>query len=116
MPEIVSFDEDRNLVHVRAFGADTIEDWQDFRAQVLALCDEHQVNTVLVDAREQESAPSTGEIFEFGKAWPHKLRCAILVGEKTRPAQEFLETIAFNRAKQMRVFETETDALLWLRQ
>ncbi len=116
MPETVEYDAQANLIRVRAWGAGTIEDWLTSRKQVVQLHDEHGVEQLLVDVRKQESAPSTLDIFDFGSDWPPRIRTAILVGEKTREDQEFLETVAFNRGKQMRVFDKEADALNWLRE
>ena len=114
MPEIVEYDAQENLIRVRAWGAGTIEDWLSSQEQVIQLHDKYGALQLLVDVREQESAPSIVDIYDFGAGWPHGIRTAILVGEKTREDQQFLETVAFNRGKQMRVFDTEADALNWL--
>ena len=112
--EKVTYDSKKKLIRVRAWGIDTIQDWLSSREQVVQLDDEHRAIKLLVDVREQESAPSSTDIFDFGKNWPPEIRTVILVGKKTRAEQQFLETVAFNRAKQMRVFDDEVDALNWL--
>ena len=114
MPEEVTFDEASGIARVRAWGVDTIEDWLESRDRIIELYESHGIRRVLVDAREQESGPSTGEIFEFGETWPHEIRVAILSGQRNREDQEFLETVAFNRAKDFRIFDSESDALTWL--
>ena len=116
MPEVVEYDSQERLIRVRAWGAGTIEDWLASRTQVIKLHKEHGALKLLVDVREQESAPSASDIFDFGEDWPFEIRTAILVGEKTREEQQFLETVAFNRGKQMRVFENEEAALSCLRE
>lgn len=116
MPEIVEYDAQAKLIRVRAWGTDTIEDWLSSREQVIQLYDEHEAVQLLVDVREQESAPSSFDIFDFGEDWPIEIRTAILIGEKTRKEMQFLESVALNRAKQMRTFDNEVDALNWLRE
>ena len=112
----MEYDAQAKLIRVRAWGAGTIEDWLSSKEQVVQLHDEHGAIQLLVDVRDQESAPPTLDIFDFGAGWPPEIRTAILVGEKTREEQQFLETVAFNRGKRMRVFDCEVDALNWLRE
>jgi len=114
VPEQVTYDVEIGLIRVRAWGVDTIDDWNSSKEQVLQLHATHGANKLLVDVREQESAPSTLEIFDFGSDWPVHIRTAIVSGDRTRDEQFFLETVAFNRAKQMRLFEKEDEALEWL--
>ncbi len=115
MPEHVSFDSEAGLIRIRAWGIDTIADWNSSKATVLQLVDLQGVPQLLVDVRDQESTPSILEIFEFGAQWPQNIRTAIVLGQKTREQQRFLETVAVNRAKQMRVFDDEQEALAWSR-
>ena len=93
MPEEVTFDEASGIARVRAWGVDTIDDWLESRDRVIELYESHGIRRVLVDAREQESGPSTGEIFEFGETWPHEIRVAILSGQRNREDQEFLDEL-----------------------
>lgn len=97
-------------------GVDTIDDWLASKEQVVQLNEAHGAVQLLVDVRDQTTAPSTLDIFDFGKDWPPGIRTAILVGEETREDQRFLETVAFNRAKQMRIFDDEEKAVHWLRE
>jgi len=114
MPEEVSYDKQAKLIHIRAWGIDTIEDWISSKEQVLQLHEKHGAVRLLFDARKQDTAPSSLDILEFGIAWPHIIQTAILVGEKTRASLYFLETVSVNRAKQMRTFDDIEDALNWL--
>lgn len=114
MPEDVSYDADANLARVRAWGVDPIENWYASKQKVIALAEAHSGLRLLVDARELEAAPSVLDIFDFGQDWPSGIRTAILVGESTDDDVMFLETVAVNRSKQMRIFYEESEALLWL--
>ena len=115
MPEHVSFDSEADLIRIRVWGANTIGDWDFSKAQVLRLVELHGNSRLLVDVRDGESAPSILELFEFGAQWPHHIRTAVLLGKNNREQHQFLETVALNRAKQLRVFDDEQQALAWLR-
>ena len=68
-----------------------------------------------VDVREQQSAPSVLDIFDFAEDWPQQIRLAILVGENTTDDIALLETAAINQGKKVRLFYDKGDALKWLR-
>ncbi len=114
MPEEVYFDRDANLLRVRAWGFDPIETWLSSREKVIQLAAKHQVFKLIVDVRDLESGPSILDIFDFGQDWPHEIKTAILVGEKTDEDVLFVETVAVNRSKQMQIFYDERDAMVWL--
>lgn len=116
MPENVVYDPDAGLVRVRAWGVDPIEDWIASREKVFQIAQTHGVSQLLVDARELDAAPSILDIFDFGNDWPGTIRTAVFVGEKTNEDVMFVETVAVNRFKQMRIFYDEDEALLWLRE
>ncbi len=114
MPEEVSYDHDADLIRIRVWGDDPIEDWISSRRQVVRLHETHGTSMLLVDVREQESAPAVLDIFDFAEDWPQDIRAAILVGENTVDDIAFLETAAINRGKEMRLFYDEGEALGWL--
>ena len=114
MPEEVIYDERSQLIRVRAWGRDTIQDWESSKAKVMKLYACHGCRRLLVDTCEQESAPGTIEIFDFGTNWPSDIRCAIVVGERTHDQQQFLETVACNRGLPIKVFASDNEALQWL--
>lgn len=116
VPEKVTYDAKSKLIRVRAWGADRIQDWLSSRQQVYNYHATHGSVQLLVDARDQETTPTISEIYFFGKSWAPRIRTAILVGEATTQEQEFLETVALNRARIMRIFDDEEDALNWLAQ
>lgn len=115
MPEEVSYDRDADLIRVRAWGDDPIEDWISSRQQVVELHETLGTSMLLVDVREQGSAPAILDIFDFAEDWPQEIRVAILIGENTNDDIAFLETAAINRGKEMHLFYEESDALKWLR-
>lgn len=76
----------------------------------------HGVNTLIVDAREQETSAALFDIFDFGDAWPVAIQVAILAGSKTPEDLMVIETVAMQRGKKMRIFFNETEALDWLQE
>lgn len=115
MPEEISYDRDANLIRIRVRGDDPIEDWLSSRQEVVRLHERHGASMLLVDVREQESAPAILDIFDFAEDWPQEILLAILAGENTTNDIAFLETAAMNRGKKVRLFYDEREALAWLR-
>lgn len=115
MPEEVSYDRAADLIRIRVWGDDPIEDWQSSKQAVVRLHETHGTSMLLVDAREQQTAPSLTDIFDFAEDWPQDIRAAILVGENTTDDIAFLETAAVNRGKEIHLFYDESEALSWLR-
>ena len=116
MPEEVNYKPEERLIVVRVWGDDPIEDWHASKEQVVRLHEMHGADMMLVDVREQETAPSLPDIFDFGDHWPQEIRAAILVGRTTPDDIMFLETVAMHRRKRMRIFYNEDEAMTWLRE
>ena len=74
----------------------------------------HGANSLLVDVRDQESAASLFDIFDFGDTWPTEVAAALLASAKTPEDVLLLETVAMQRGKKMRIFFSEAEALAWL--
>lgn len=114
MPEEIDFDDETGLVRIRVWGHDPIEDWIASKREVIRLHEAYGASRLLVDVRRQETAPSVLDIYEFGERWPKSIRAAILMGPETSEDVTLFETAAINRAKDVRIFFDEADALLWL--
>ncbi|MEO1247554.1 MAG: STAS/SEC14 domain-containing protein [Pseudomonadota bacterium] len=114
MPEEVRYDPEQKLIHVNSWGHVTIDDWNSSREAVIRLYRRYRAGRVLVDVTRQVSAPSTLEIFDFGAEWPASIRTAVVTGAATRAEQQFLETVAMNRARPLRVFDDRDTAIAWL--
>ena len=110
----VSYDDINQVIRVRAYGDEAIEDWEASKERVMQLNSEHACSRVLVDAREQQSAPTVSDLFDFAINWPRTIRVAKLVGSKTREAQGFVEMVAVNRGIPMKDFTEESEAMVWL--
>lgn len=110
----VFYDADRLLMRVRSWGYDPIDDWLAAKAELLELHATHGADVLLVDVREQETGPPLFDILDFADAWPTTIRVAILVSKNTPDDMLYLETVAVQRGKQIRIFFGEPEALAWL--
>ncbi|MGI9205692.1 MAG: STAS/SEC14 domain-containing protein [Woeseiaceae bacterium] len=95
-------------------GTSTIEDMLSAKERILHISEKHGTNRLLVDTRDMLSAAQSIDLFEFGLNWPHTIRAAILFGDHTAQDMRFLETVAVNRGKEIRLFADEASALDWL--
>ena len=114
MGETLTFDARNNLIQIRAWGYNPIDEWIRDRDEIIRLHGQHGVNRVLVDATEQVTAPSLLDIFDFGENWPTDIRVAIVIGKNTPEDVLFLETAASQRGKSIHVFFDQDEALSWL--
>jgi len=112
--EEVTYDGNTDLIRVLVNGPTTIDDMLSSKAQIIHLHEKHNTNRLLVDARNMLRTAQTIELFEFGLDWPHTIRAAILICDHTAQDMKFLETVAFNRGKEIRLFLNEGTALGWL--
>ena len=114
MGEQLTYDADSRLMRVRVWGHDSIGDMQAQRLEVIRLHEAHGADALLVDVREQTSSAPLFDLFDFGDTWPTAIQVALLVSTTTPDDILFLETVAMQRGKKMRVFFSETEALDWL--
>ncbi|MGI9238450.1 MAG: hypothetical protein ACR2QZ_13700 [Woeseiaceae bacterium] len=114
MSQEITYDEDDRLIRIRVWGQVSIDDMVASKVECMRLHENHGANTLIVDAREQETSAPLFDIFDFGDAWPREIRVAILAGSKTPEDLMFMETVAMQRGKIMRIFFSETEALDWL--
>jgi hypothetical protein len=114
MPEEVKFDEEKQLMCVQ-FGADsTVEDWKSTLVQVERLSRETGIRRVLVDVRKQTELASTAVLYEFGSQLPLFIAFAVLC-EIHLGNHRFIEDVAGNRGIAVKDFDSEQDAIEWLK-
>lgn len=110
----VNYDADQQLMRVRAWGQDRIDHWLEAKLELLRMHETNGANILLVDVREQETSPDLFDILDFGDTWPSSIRVALLVSRNTPKDMLYLETVALQRGKQIRIFFGELEALAWL--
>jgi len=122
MPYEVSFDEQDEIVQLRAFGLVTHEEHDAARRQAAQLCRENKSSKILSDLRELDTEKSsTLNCFDYGEALaqeniPHSTRIAIVLPtdpDSTKDIQ-FVATVAANRGRVPLQFKTVEEAKQWL--
>jgi hypothetical protein len=116
MPSEIAVAEARNLVHVHWFGIVTAGQCRQDLTKILALCEDHSLSKVLVDATDVSSWLSTIETFDFFSNYPTRLKSALVINQSEPFAKEFgfVEDVSRNRGRMIKVFDTEQQAYAWL--
>ena len=119
MPETVTVLEDQGIIEVRSFGEVSAEDWQKSVDVVMELVRSRGITKILVDSLSLVSMPKTWMLYEFGNllATPHfppSVRIAAVIQGPLREDLEFIETVATNRGRRMRIFDSMDEATAWL--
>jgi len=119
MPETVTILEDQGIIEVRSFGDVSAEDWQESVDTVMELVRDRGMTKVLVDSLDLVSMPRTWTLYEFGNLlaatkFPASVRIAAAIQGPLREDLKFVETVATNRGRQMKVFGAIDEAIAWL--
>jgi len=120
MPVTVDIDEDLKLIRITPRGEVTKEDLQRGRSAVFDMLRDGPFKKVLVNASLADAMPPTTILFEHivevSRAdIPLGIKFAVVTAEQTRSDSRFMETTARNRGVMMKDFESEDEALAWLR-
>jgi len=109
----ITVDARRRFLHFEFGQHATVRDWKEAQVAFLRLSEETGIRRTLVDVRRQEKAGPPLELFEFGQNIPSGMAFAVL--GSPRPDHEFVETVAMNRGKNVRLFfGPEDEAIEWL--
>ena len=116
MPDEVRFNQELNLIEVKSFGVVTKNDILDSIEKIQQIQEDTGVNKLLVDTTAQETLPNPIEIFEIFSTYPREIRTALLVQRTQTTARdvEFVETVAQNRGKTVKLHDNLEQALEWL--
>jgi len=119
MPETVTILEDLGIIEVRSFGDVSAEDWQKSVDTVMELVRSRGMTKVLVDSLDLVSMPRTWTLYEFGNLlaatkFPASVKIAAAIQGPLREDLKFVETVATNRGRQMKVFGSIDEAIAWL--
>ena len=97
-------------------GPITLDDRRTNRDVIVNFCEEHGINDVIIDGRDQESKTSVMESFNFGTEVPAGFR-GLRLAVVHRPDDEslqFIEAVAGNRGSSTKSFVTVDEARTWL--
>jgi len=110
----ITVDEQRRFLRFQFDQRATLFDWKEAQAAFLRLSEETGIHRALVDVRDQTAAGPPLDLFEFGHNIPSSAAFAVLSGSR-RGDHEFVETVALNRGKNVRLFfGSEKEAIEWL--
>ena len=119
MPFEISLDEERAMIVARHYGKITVDEINVSRSKIGRIAQERGWSRVFIDAREIRTRFSVTEVFELGTTnvdhgftWSMKL--AIIVEDVDLENARFYETVSQNRGTNVRLFESEQEALAWL--
>lgn len=114
MLDDVRIDPENQLLRVQ-FGSDsTVEDWKRALVQVERLSGETGFCRVLVDVRKQTDLADTITLFDFGSHLPRSIAFAIICKLHLED-HRFIETVATNRGLNVKDFDSEKNAIKWLK-
>lgn len=110
----VTVDSARRFLRFQFDERATLADWKEAQAIFQKLSEETGIRRALVDLRKQGEAGPRLELFEFGRNIPSGMVFAVL-SDAGRGDHEFVETVALNRGKSVRLFfGPEEEAIDWL--
>jgi len=110
----ITVDEQRRFLRFQFDQGATLFDWKEAQAAFLRLAKETGIHRALVDIRNQAAAGPPLDLFEFGNNIPSRAAFAVLSAPH-RSEHEFVETVALNRGKNVRLFfGSENEAIEWL--
>lgn len=117
MPDEVIVDQALGIIKVRSFGVVTRDDIAGSIEQILQIQEETGFDRLLVDTTEQQVMPDPVDIFELFSTYPGKIKTALLLDRSQATAKdiEFVETVALNRGKAVKIHLDLEQALLWLK-
>jgi hypothetical protein len=111
-----------DLVILRPTGAWTVEQARDHQREAARIMRNSRLRALLVDLRQARAAFSTSDILELTAShlerFPLGTRHAVVYAADTAPAEDarFVETVAFNRGLQLRMYTDIAAARRWLLQ
>ena len=115
MLEEVTIDMESQLMRVQFDSDSTVENWKSALVQVERLSEESGLCRLLVDVRKQTDLADTMTLFDFGSHLPRSIRYAVLC-ESHLEEHRFIETVATNRGIDIKDFDSEQNAIEWLKE
>jgi hypothetical protein len=116
MPDELCVDEATGIIKVRSYGVVSRDDVEASMNSTREIMEQKGIKKVIVDTLDQEAMPGITDIFALFSTLPGDLRAALLVrkNQATSDGQRFAETVSLNRGIQVRIFQSEEEALPWL--
>ncbi len=116
MPDEVRFNQELGIIEIESYGEVSRGDIAESIEKVEQIREETGIGKLFVDTTAQQKLPNPVELFEIFSAFPRKYKAAILMqcSQITAGDVEFLETVAINRGKSLKIHGDREQALQWL--
>ena len=119
MSETVEVIEGLGIINITSVGQITENDLRHSRMSVREICRQSGITKILVDASGQTNRLPIMMAFNHATMLAEdeifrKAKHAIIASENNNRELHFLETAAFNRGVNVRLFATRENALSWL--
>jgi len=113
----LTINEENGIIELRPQDSVSSEIVVESMDEVNRLSRETGIELLLVDARNVDSMPSIIDVFELTSGFPRSLKMAVLVPTKGDPAEKlkFGETVGVNRGISVCLFDSESEAIDWLK-
>ena len=123
MSYVLRVDNKGEYLHITVTGANTPENVANYLAEVRDKCVEYHCPNVLIEENLRGPSLGPGVIYNIvteasNQVWPAVQRIAYIDVNPEHPmeAGQFAETVAVNRAVNVRLFSSVVDAEKWLRE
>ena len=121
MPYVLRVENKGAYLHITVTGDNTPENVAHYLSEVRDKCVEHHCSNVLIEENLKGPSLGTGVIYNIvteagNQVWPMVRRIAYtdVNPEHNTEAMQFAETVAVNRAVNIRLFSSVMDAEKWL--
>jgi len=114
MIEEIEIDTENQLMRVQFDSNSTVENWKRALVRVERLSEETGFYRVLVDVRKQKDLADTMSLFDFSAHLPNSIAFAVLC-ELHLEDHRFIEDVATNRGITVQDFDSEQNAIKWLK-
>ena len=116
MPDEIVFQSELGVIEVRSYGIVTADDFKSSLRQVGEMIEATGVRKVLIDASEQEEAPTIDAIEWVIGEMPRACRYAVIPSGISPPRQraDYLLNTALFQGLPLRLFASREECLEWL--
>lgn len=114
----VGYAKDGDYVSVKLTGDVTFDDLNKARDETQVLLTANTVTRVLVEAKRKGSMPSVLEDYDFtsqlASYFPRRTKIALSITANQMEYMRFVESVAYNRGLNFKLFPDRDQALHWL--
>jgi hypothetical protein len=121
MSYVLSVENKGTYLHITVTGDNTPKNVANYLSEVRDKCVKHQCSNVLIEENLRGPSLATGIIYNIvteasNQVWPQVRRIAYIDinPEHNTRSMQFAETVAVNRAVNVRLFSSVLDAQKWL--